>query len=237
MNARKISKEASGYFENLPKGTQEIVKELLQEYFNNNCDTWHSDIEDVECYARSGFIPHSFNHGGLEVKGFTDLMSIWGSGTYPKHKEARKEIERQIDYSFKMLHESIYDQFENLFKKYKIKKDQVCYHVVEELIKKNPEFRNVLRNIEDGESEALGGTENTIMYSIRFMYHGKLDGLHSASVSVAVNTEGPYHRSRISWAPNVFCEGAKEIEIEWTNQTELKKILKDTLEKICKEVL
>jgi hypothetical protein len=237
MVNKKENVKAIGYFEDLAKGTQNLVKELIEEFFTDNCEVFHADIQEIECKSRSGFIPFDSNRGGLEINGFTDLMSIWGSGTYPAHKGAVKEIERQIDYSFDLLAEHCFDKFKELANKYKLTKVDFNYHRMYELEKLHEELEQVTKYIEESEVEFLGDEQSSIMYNIRFMYHGKANGKHSASVSAAVNTEGPYHRSHISWAPNVFCEGAKEIEIEWTNQTELKKELAKALAKVCKEVL
>lgn len=69
------------------------------------------------------------------------------------------------------------------------------------------------------------------------MYHGQEAGIHKASVSVAINTEGPYHRSHIPWSPDTFCEGTKEIEISWKTESGLKKKLVKALKQAKEEVL
>jgi hypothetical protein len=88
----------------------------------------------------------------------------------------------------------------------------------------------------DEHLDALGSDDSSIMHEIRFMYHGCENGVHRASVSCAVNTEGPYHRSHISWAPNVFCEGAKEVEITWKTDGGLARKLKRALAETSKAV-
>lgn len=247
MGVKKISfstiiDDNSVYFDALPKSIQKIVKDLILDAAENRNgpEGWISDeeaIEKVECYARPGFIPHSFNKGGLEYRNFTDLMSYWGGGHHVAHKDADKEIERQIEYNFQALREDTFEKFNELLTSKGLKESDCKYHTIQELVDKGDlELKNVLKYIEDNECEYLSGQDSSIMHSIRFMYHGKVDGVHYASVSAAINTEGPYHRSHISWAPDVFCEGAKEIEIKWTNQKELKVKLKKALAKVTKEI-
>lgn len=230
-------KDFDGYFEDLAEGTKTIVKDLIEKHFEDNCEVFYQTTEELECKRRDGFIPHSFNRGGMEVNGFTDLMSIHGSGTMPSHAKARAEIERQIDQGFKSCAEHCFEKFKDLAEKHELKEEDFNHYTIHEIAQTHEEFEEVERYIEDSEMEFLGISDSSIMYSIRFMYHGIVDGKHSASVSAAVNTEGPYHRSRISWAPEVFCEGAKEVEIEWGNQTQLKDKLDKALKKVCKEVL
>lgn len=232
----EAKKQSDRYFEELPVGTQAIIKELVKETFIHNCDVFYTELEEIECHKRDGFIPHSFNRGGIEIKGFTDLMSIWGSGNYPAHKGARKEIDRQIIEGFKDIAQNLYDDNTELAEKHGLKAEDFNYHTIQEIAETYEDFLPVLSDIESMEQEHLSGDYASIMYSIRFMYHGKVNGKHSALISAAVNTEGPYHRSHIPWAPSVFCEGAKEVEIEWTNQVELKRKLKKALETVTKEV-
>jgi hypothetical protein len=80
MVNKKENVKAIGYFEDLAKGTQNLVKELIEEFFTDNCEVFHADIQELECKSRSGFIPFDSNRGGLEMNGFTDLMSIWRFG-------------------------------------------------------------------------------------------------------------------------------------------------------------
>jgi hypothetical protein len=254
MKAKKLNSIPEGYFEELPKGTQELVKALLLEVFHDatNLDLYPYDddaIEFLECHSRDGFIPHSFNKGGLEIKGFTDLMGIFGSGQFPSHEGARKEIERQIEYSINLVSESVFERNQEVLESRGITQKQTTYGHIQDLIdaqkkqltldgkpQRDGDLDNILEDIQETETEILGGSESSIMYTMRFMYHGKDNGTHSASISAAVNTEGPYHRSHISWAPNVFCEGAKEVEITWRTQKELRQKLKKALEQVSKKV-
>lgn len=237
MRALKTKSEATGNFTELTPKTQELIKELCTQVFEDNCETYTgSQLENIEFTSRSGFIPFDHNRGGITVKGFTDLMSIWGSGTYPAHKGARKEIDRQIDYNFKCLSEHVFEKFQDLAEKHDLKEEDFNYHTIREIAETHPEFKEVQSYIEDSETEFLGCEQSSIMFEIQFMYHGKVNGKHSASLSCAVNCEGPYHRRSISWALNVFCEGASEVEITWNTQKELIQKLKKALAKTAKEV-
>lgn len=239
MGIKKL--QSDGYFEELPKGTQEIVKELVLQAANarKGPDGYKSDkeaLESVECRSRDGFIAFSHNKGGLMYRNFCDLMDYFGGGYTPAHEGASKEIERQIELGFSSLAESVFADNKALLESKNLTVKDCEYHKINELAEKDEDLQDVLQQISDGENEVLGGTENSVMHEIRFMYHGLVDGKHSASVSAAVNTEGPYHRSSISWAPGVFCEGAKEVEIEWSNQTELKEKLTKALSKVSKAI-
>jgi hypothetical protein len=210
------------YFDQLPKKTQKIVADAITEAMEY-CEIWNKpEIEALECRSRDGFIPYPHNHGGFEINGFTDLMSIYGSGNYPAHEGARKEIDRQIDYSVDCAKED-YCKLKGITLEYLNSIISGDDH------KEREEYL-------DYQDEYLRGDDNSIMYQVRFMYHGVERGIHSASLSVAVNTEGPYHRSSISWAPNVFCEGAKEVEITWKIDSSLKAKLKKALDTLTKDV-
>jgi hypothetical protein len=247
MGAKKISfstsiDKNSVYFDLLPKGTQELVKDLIMQTAEDRegpegLKLDEEAIEEIECRSRDGFIAHSFNYGGLEYNNFTDLMAYWGGGYSVAHKGAANEIERQIEYKFQMIRESTFDKFKELLTAKKLTVEDCTYNTMQEIVDKgDEELQPVLRYIKDYEDQYLSGDDSSIMHSIRFMYHGKVNGKHIASVSAAVNTNGPCHRSHISWAPGVFCEGAKEVEIEWTNQRELRAKLKKALAKVSKEV-
>jgi len=91
--------------------------------------------------------------------------------------------------------------------------------------------------LESGQCELDPDGQCSVMYQLRVMYHPQDDdGVYSASVSAVVNTEGPYHRSSISWAPSVFCEGSKEIKIEYRTVAEFETKLKDSLDLVIKEI-
>jgi hypothetical protein len=240
-NAVKKQKLQTEHFEQLPKDIQDIVRSLILEAASKRegPDCFKLDdecIEAIECHSRDGFIPHSFNRGGIEYRNFTDLMGYWGGGYNVAHAVARAEIEKQIECNFKMIAETCSERFEAILAANKLTQEDCTYHQMYELESTIPELKEVRQWIEEAEKEYMGCSENSIMHSIRVMYHGEENGIHTASVSAAVNTEGPYHRSHISWAPNVFCEGAKEVEISWRTPKSLETKLRKALATVCKAV-
>lgn len=229
--------KAQGYFSDLNKNSQDLIIELCKETMEDAPDGYlpgeNSDgLEYIECESRDGFIPFDSNRGGVTIKQFTDLMSMSGNGHRVSHVKAQKEIERQTEYSLKCARESFLADLKEELEALSITSaDDVGYHELYDIGRSD-----LAESFSEYENEHLGGEESSIMFEVRFMYHGKSNKAHSASVSCAVNTEGPYHRSSISWAPNVFCEGSKEVEIKWTTQAELKVELKKALAKTVKAV-
>lgn len=190
----------------------ELIKELVMEYGDDaagDFECWKnadSCMEEIECVSRSGFIAATHNCGGWTYRNFTDVNGIIGSGRQFASNEANKEIQRQYDYNLK------------------------C--VLEEMkLKEMPEDEDTREKV----YEAMIDPDSTdsIMIEVRIMYHGvNEDGKHEASVSAAVNWEGPYHRSSISWS-KYKCESAKEIDVEFTNKNAKSKLTK-ALKTVCK---
>lgn len=234
--AKQLMHEGYGYFEDLKNTTKEIVKDAIlkvaQERRGPDC--WKSDddaLESIECKSRDGFIPHFFNKGGFDYNNFTDLHAYSGGGYSCKHKEAAAEIERQIQYGLDSAIENFRKNNDLKLNQLGITKEQTDYHTLHEL-----GHHELAEELSSYENENLSG-ESSIMHSFRFIYHGKNDdGIHSASVSAAINTEGPYHRSHIAWAPSVFCEGSSEVVIQWRNNAELKRKLEVAFKKVHKAV-
>lgn len=225
------------YFDELPKSTQELVKECLVETIKT-VEGWRDAEEDlideVECRQRDGFIPFSHNHGGLEATQYTDLNQLYSSGIRVAHKRAQAEIDRQIEYSMDCAKESFFEYHKDALQKIgitSIEDASLNYHALCDLNQSK-----LAESLSECETEALCGDDGSIMFQVRFLYHGKENGIHSASVSCAVNTEGPYHRSHISWSPNTFCEGAKEVEISWRTESGLKRQLVKALKQTSEDV-
>lgn len=208
-----------GYFNDLSEKTKELVKELILEaaQYREGPEGFKHDKEclaDIECERRGGFIPFDTNRGGINYNNFSDLIEYHGGCYKCAHHEADKEIARQIEVSREF---AIDAWTENKGKK-PTKKQQ-----------RSEEFYEYF-------DENLRGDDSSIMHNFCFLYHGKSDKMHSASVSAAINTEGPYHRTHIAWASNVFCEGSKEVEITWTSDRELKTKLKAALAECSKAI-
>lgn len=233
MKAYKDNKENIGYFEELPKSTQEFIRETILEVASERGgpEGWKQDdecIEEVECRHCDGFIPFDHNRGGLEYNNFTDLNAYFGGGYSCNHKGAAKEIERQIAYGLECALEYFQKDYAAELKG--IPKKKHNYHDLYELNRSD-----LAEKLSEYEMDNLG-SESSIMHSFRFLYHGCVNGVHSASISAAINTEGPYYRSHISWAPGVFCEGAKEIEITWRTESGLKRKLKKALKQVSEAI-
>jgi hypothetical protein len=233
----KTEKSSEGYFESLPKSTQEIVRDLLLEVAKdrNGPEGYKYDkecIEEIECRSRDGFIAFASNRGGLTYQNFTDLMGYFGGGYQVAHKKAQAEIERQIEYGLECANETFFTDNKEQLEKLGFTQKSVSYHALYDA-----GHGGLAERLSEYEHENLSGDDSSIMHEFRFLYHGVNEaGEHEASVSAAINTEGPYHRSSISWAPGVFCEGAKEIEITWKTETQLKARLEKALKNCSKEI-
>ncbi len=209
----------------------DITKETLTEYFDNHTNEIEGKIETIECEARDGFIPYSHNKGGFTCIGFTYVGNIVGSGYFPSHKEAATDIQKQQDYMLECLSEEIYAKYKELFDSLGLTDKDGYYHKIGDIAEKDPRFEKVQSDIENGEC-CMGDGQDSVMYELRVMYHDD----NKASVSAVVNTEGPYHRSFISWAKDVFCEGAKEVGIEWVDKNDYATKLKDALDTVIKPI-
>lgn len=242
----------SGYFESLPKTTQEIVREALINAAKdrNGPEGWKDDnelIEEVECHRRDGFIPFSNNKGGLRYRNFTDISSYFGGGHTPSHKDAAKEIERQIEYALTEATKYTIEKMgsENFKRYFNSDASKVNYDSLtdlEETLRKQGKsesselVQSWLNELQNAENEGMNGGYASIMHELQFKYEGKDNGVHVAYVSAALNTESPYHRSHISWAPNIFCEGSEGVEIKWRNNAELKRKLDKAFKKVSKAI-
>lgn len=249
MNKENNKNKVLGYFEALPKSTQGIVSDTILKVIGKRRgpEGYRLDrdcIQNLECHSRDGFSPYSHNKGGLVYQNFTNLMDYFGSGHTPAHEEAAKEIERQTNQVYESVSQDVYEGHKPLCLKLNIGENEATYHSIREFTKtsesltedETEELYEMLREIENLEGERLTNESSSIMHELRFMYHGKESGVHTASVSAALNTEGPYHRTSISWAPSVFCEGSKEVEIKWRNNKELKEKLEKALKLVSKAI-
>lgn len=243
------SNKSESNFPLLSKRIQSIIEDAILKTAQerNGPEGYKTDdesIEEIEFKSCDGFMAFDHNRGGLTYRNFTDLMDYFGNGHVPAHEGVAKEIQRQIDYSLESLSESVYEDHKSLCLELNIGETECQYHAIDQYIRtsdnltdaQKTELKQMLNEIQGGEYDSLSGDDNSIMHEIRVMYHGKIGGVHTASVSAALNTEGPYHRSGISWAPGVFCEGAKEVEITWRNNAELKRKLDKALKKVSKEI-
>lgn len=251
--AKQLMHNSSKYFDELPKSTQEIVKEAILKAATdrNGPECYKSEehsISSIECLARDGFIPFNSNKGGLVYQNFTTLSEYWGGGYVPQHKGAAKEIQRQIDMSFDQVADYMVDNIgkQDMEKYFSSDKSKVNYRNISELqetLEKQDQTESAKKvsswvsQIQDIETECLGNDESSIMHEIQFKYEGKnAKGLQVAYISATLNTEGPYHRSSMPWAPEVFCEASEGVEITWRNNAELKRKLAKAFAKVTKSI-
>lgn len=234
----------------LSTSTKNLVKQAILNAASNRkgpegYKSYYDCLENIEFERRDGFIPNSDNCGGLTYRNFTDLMEYWSSGHNPAHIEANNEIKRQIDYWFKIISKDIYSDNKSLCLELNIGENECNYYSLQqfeetsELLKDDQRIQltKMLNDIQEMESSRLSGEDSSIMHELRFMYHGVNNkGMHEASVSAAINTEGPYHRSSVSWMPGLFCEGAKEVTIKWKNNAELKRKLNKAFQVVSKAI-
>ena len=203
-----------------------MKNEATKKIFENNwdMDTDNEDFSPIEYERRDGFIPASYNKGGFTLRRFTDVMSICGSGDLPAHKKAADRIEQLYTEHLHDCCRMTVEEFKTQFDALDI--SSIDYPALEKLSHKHKWAEKALLFLESAE---CNNHEITVMFELRVMFHDK----HTASVSAAVNTEAPYHRPSISWSPDTFCEGAKEVEIEYASEEEYE----IELEKAVQEVV
>lgn len=237
------------YFDQLLEAIQRIVKDALIEAANSRQgpEGYKPDAEclnEVECRSRDGFIASSANRGGLIYQNFCTLSDYWGGGYVPRHAKAAQYIKNQINSSLKQAQEACYDEFEPLCLDLGIVPDDIHPIILDEYLKtsealtpdQKSQLNSLIQSISDLETESLSDEQSTVMHEFRFMFHGKSKGIYSASVSAAINVEAPYHRSHISWMPNAFCEGAKEVTITWKTPNGLKRSLAKALKEVSEAI-
>lgn len=223
--------EGQGYFDQLPKLQQAMIKRMVKEAFDDavGYDMYTKDAEEIECRSRDGFSAHSHNKGGIDVNGYSDLQSFWGSGTEPADEKAAAKIQALIDMSLKQASESFFEKHEALFTKWNLTIDDANYHRMEEIENSpNPEFAGLANEFSELENECLSGDYSSVLYQTRVMYHGESSGIHSMTIFSSISaSDAPYHRST---------DGIKEILITWKTpqglKTKLAKALNDSMKAV-----
>lgn len=217
-----LKRDDKKYLMDQPK-LDALLKALVQEAADDLAECYEgAEVEPIECISRDGFYAASDNCGGYIYRGFTDVLMIWGSGNYPQSKEARKQIDKQYETNEEYAREDFKEEFKN------VPKDKQNYHDLIEL-----GLENLAERFDERVSE--NGSEDTIMYEIRILYAGiDENGEHTAYVSAAVNWEGPYHRSHISWMPGFKCEDSKEVCVTFKGLRDAKEKIKKALTKVTK---
>lgn len=214
-----------------------LIKEVVLEAGSSiDLECWKQAdecIDAIECRSRDGFIPPNHNCGGYVFQNFTTVQGIVGSGCYPASKEAHKQIDKQYDQACEYAKEWFSGKYGAELKAKGIPEDKWNYHDLYEL-GEGP----LAERLSEAEHENAGEDSSSIMVEVRIMYHGVGEnGVHMASVSAAVNWEGPYHRSHISWMPGFKCEHAKEVEVEFKTLKQAKTRLTKAINKVKGEII
>jgi hypothetical protein len=162
--------------------------------------------DELEYKSRDGFIPNSYNHGGFSIKVFETVDLIQGSGTYPSSTAASDKIREAGELNRKYALEEL-----------KLTEEQLT-------------DESLAEKVYEKQSEL--GQDDTIQFEVTLMYHGTERGIHSATVTVGINWESPYHRSSSAFARCVGRGGYEtetfiETEVTWrTNRSGRPKLLK-----------
>ncbi len=159
----------------------------------------------IEYKSRDGFIPNSYNHGGFELTVFSTVPYIVGSGSYPSAVTAQNKINEMYEYNRELALKDL--GYEGKAELTDEERDKLC--------EKTDEY----------------GSDDTIMYQVSVMYHGKENGIHSATVQLVINWECPYHRSSSAFARGVghkyITEEFVETSITWKANRQFRmKVLK-----------
>lgn len=233
----KIKKEfGKAYLEFQPK-LDALIKQIVLDAgssASSKFECWKSDnecIKALECRSRDGFIAASDNCGGYQFNNFTTLGYIEGTGSRFASKEACEQIQKQTDQGYKYALEAFKENNADAIKG--IPEDKLNYHDLYEL-----GHGKLAEELSNYEQENLSGDEDTIMINLRILYAGIDDnGVHTAFVSAAVNWEGPYHRSHISWMPGFKCEATKEVEVTFKNLREAKTKLTKAMKLVKEQII
>ena len=187
-----------------------VAEECFELVSSERSDSYPYDFksacDELEYKSRDGFIASSYNHGGFSIKVFETVPFIVGSGTYPSSKQARAQIEHMEAQNHLYALEAL-----------GIKEEQLIDDKLSE-------------QVHDKAYEL--GSDDTIMFEVSVMYHGTERGVHSATVTVNINWECPYHRSASAFARCVGKGGYEteefiETEVKWrTNRSGRVKLLK-----------
>lgn len=210
-------------WDTLPEKTRDMVREMILSAAEDRKgpECWKSDeecIEELEYRSRDGFSAFDSNRGGITYNNFCTVADYDSGGSSPSHEKAAKEIQSQIDYCLEYARESFFEKNAELLTRLGFTKETVNYHDLYD-----NKASALADELSEYERDSMSDDSSSIMHEFRFLYHGKdASGIHTASVSAAVNTEGPYHRS--------------SIEITWKNTAELKRKLAKALTQVSKEI-
>jgi hypothetical protein len=208
-NLKKLSNEAD-YFDQLPQVTQDVVKNWLE-------DTFGGETEELECRSRSGFIPHSWNRGGLHVTTFKSLYDFHiGDPLYTVllDKGVEKKVQARIDSLLEDAKEAFLEKYAETLSDLGVKNEDVNYHGIE---KASFQLAEEFASYELEFLEQYDGART--FHEARVMYDG--EGTFTVDIMFEFD-DAPYHRGY---------DQVKTFEIETLDPKKLAAFLK----KITKE--
>jgi len=166
--------------EKLEDSLQELPREYeASEYFTG---------EEVEKESRDGFI--AYTDGGYEVNWFESMSMFSGSGYSLPTKPLDNEMQRQIDFNYKLAKELFEENYPE---------------IVRELGEENIDYNSLYEAGYEDEAEQLSEWEmdndgdDTIFCEIGAYYYDTdnyrgIEGKHTIRLFGYVNLESPYHR-------------------------------------------
>ena len=197
------------YFDELPIELQNVVKDWLIDNFDSN-----DRPEAFECKRRDGFIPHSWNKGGLGIYAYRSLSDFrFGDNPIDLDSKVQTKVTESIKYTEELATEDWKEQ--NKTKLVNIPDYSINYHDLEKLGKSA-----LANSLDEAINEYFIDDSSSTYHEIRVMF----DGDKTFTVDVMFKfSDAPYHRS---------CDQCKE----WTIKTFGVKTLEKFLKKITKEV-
>jgi hypothetical protein len=172
MTALKIAdRDHALKIENFPEVKIEIMDKISDVLLDiaEKLDFSNERTSPIYCRSCDGFIPHSWNQGGWQAYGYTDINGIIGSGMFTGS-----------------------EKFNNLIHEYY---DQAYLEVEKELEEINDENREEFYQKLD---ESVSGDYSSISveYQGRYLGYDSDTKKHTISLNIFLSaTDAPYHRS------------------------------------------
>lgn len=214
--------DAPCYFGELSEEMQLVVADWLQHIEEERNEFYCSerltfgDIEEVECRRRDGFIPHSWNKGGLELQAYASQFDFW-IGELSLSGKAGRVVKSVIKTSLQFASENFLDKYTEEMKAIGITKpSQISY---QKLVDKGSDLAEEFCEFED---ENLRSDQESTLHQIRVVFTGidtfQIDVMHRIS-------DAPYHRT---------CDGFKTFEVKAKDAETLIKGLSKISDKVLK---
>jgi len=135
-------------------------------------------IDNIECRRRDGFIPHSWNNGGIQSHGYTDIGGIVGSGMFSGSDKLNTIVEEYYEQNCK-------DALEQFIENNNLSPELTHDDLTDEQ-------REECWEIED---EYNLGNYASVCVEYQGRYLGYENGEHEISLNVFLSaSDAPYHR-------------------------------------------